>query len=53
VELFRLRGDQRLPFFFGIAEPELRLIARQGTEHDPPDPELDAVADERLVGARQ
>ena len=52
-ELLRLGGHHRRSLLLGEAEAHLLLVAREGQEDDPADPELHPVADQCLVAARQ
>ena len=52
-ELVRLGGDQGSALVLREAESHDRLVPRKSQEHDPADPELDPVPDQRFVGARQ
>jgi hypothetical protein len=52
-ELAGLGGDERLALLLREAEAHDLLVAREREEHDPPDPELDPISNQRLIGARQ
>ena len=52
-ELLRLGGDQGVALVLREPEAHQRLVAGERDEHDAPDAELDAVADEHLVGTRE